>query len=552
MRVRYVYQDRESVFQTDKAELVVGRRGAGGEDVDLDLSPDQNVSRRHAKLRVEDGAVWVTDLGSTAGTWLGKEKLPPGLSTRLTGGEALRMGATALWPEPDDRPAAAPEAPTLSDTAVAESLPGVDDGRVTQAIDAGDVRVAAPAPAAAAATERPPQPQLSLSARRLALLHELPLRFGTQERLDGLLRAIVLGVVEAVDGTTYGALMLRDRGTDNLLLKVQHPPGPPMVSVTLARGAIGRKEAFIWERGREAGGPPGAHGTGGVVVSRSLADNPVQQVVCAPLLWDGEALGVLWLGSTLPDHRYTRDDLRLVAALAQHAAMALASQQLQDELRQNAKILKRLMTNFSPEVGEQLMERARRGSLRPGGTASVVTILCSDLRGFTRATQGMDAEEVVDLLNHYFSALVACVFRHRGTVDKFIGDAILAVFGSPAEDKQHQEHAVRAAADMQQAMAELNAARARAGQPVLELGVGIHCGRVLHGFIGSSDRLEFTVIGEAVNFASRYCDGAAGREVLLSPEVHAHVWNTARCAETTIRSKHEGELPAYRLLNLLP
>ena len=159
----------------------------------------------------------------------------------------------------------------------------------------------------------------------------------------------------------------------------------------------------------------------------------------------------------------------------------------------------------------------------------------------------MDAQEVMDLLNAYFPVLVDAVFRFNGTIDKFIGDAILAVFGSPEPDACQHENAIQAAADMQSAMRGINAERACRGLTTCEIGIGIHCGEVLHGFIGSPERIEFTAIGDAVNKATRYCDGAGAGEILISPRLHEQIWRLIQADPVSMFTKHEGCLPAYRV-----
>ena len=187
------------------------------------------------------------------------------------------------------------------------------------------------------------------------------------------------------------------------------------------------------------------------------------------------------------------------------------------ELRRNAALLGRLLTNFSPKIRDTLLSRAAHGRLRLGGERSEVVILVSDIRGFTKLTAGMDTDDVMDLLNDYFSALVEAIFKHDGTVDKITGDAILAVFGSPEPDPLRHEKALRAAMAMQSAMAEVSEQRKRRGQVTCTIGIGVHCGEVLHGFIGSNDRMELTIIGEAANWTARYCDGAGGRRDPAQP-----------------------------------
>jgi adenylate cyclase len=142
-------------------------------------------------------------------------------------------------------------------------------------------------------------------------------------------------------------------------------------------------------------------------------------------------------------------------------------------------------------------------------------------------------------------ALTAPILRHDGTVDKFIGDAVLAVFGSPEPDAQQYEKAVRAALEMQTAGESLSEARRKRDQPTCRIGIGIHCGEVVHGFVGSQERMEFTVVGDAVNRASRYCDAAKGGEVLISPDVFRHVHRFLNTRETEVLAKHDEKLRAY-------
>src|SRR5207247_5442366 len=105
----------------------------------------------------------------------------------------------------------------------------------------------------------------------------------------------------------------------------------------------------------------------------------------------------------------------------------------------------RLLANFSPKVRALLLEQAKLGKLRPGGVKSEVSLLFCDICGFTRRAAEMDAHDVVDMLNHYFQLIAAAIFQYDGTVDKFVGDAVLAVFGSPEPDPQHHQNALRAA-----------------------------------------------------------------------------------------------------------
>lgn len=512
MRIACTFRERQWVFETEAREVVIGRAKAGVA-IDLDLSPDQTVSRPHARLWQEDDATWVEDLHSRNGVFVNGE--PIAERRRLAPGDVVRVGETLLAPEGEEKH----EHTVMLDV---RSLGAGEGVRIRQTREAEAPAFSADASAATA-------------ARRLAILYALPLELAAEARLETLLQTIVERVVAAVPGATRGALLVRDTG-GKLLLKAHVPPGGASVSLTLAQRAMESREAFSWHLDFDP------------TVSQS--ELSLRAGMYAPLLWRGEVLGVICVSDDAGAATFDDEALQFLVAVAHHAAMALGQRQMQDELHRTATLLGRLLTNFSPQVRTRLLERASRHRLHLGGERSEVTMLCSDIRGFTRLSAGMDVADVVDLLNDYFSILVEAIFRHGGSIDKFVGDAILAVFGSPEPDPDQHEKAIRAAVDMQAAMQAANARRKAGQQVTCEIGIGLHCGEVLHGFIGSQERMEFTVIGEAVNLVARYCDAAPGGTILMSPEMHERGWKVVHTEPVSIQTKHEGELPAFRVRGL--
>jgi adenylate cyclase len=164
--------------------------------------------------------------------------------------------------------------------------------------------------------------------------------------------------------------------------------------------------------------------------------------------------------------------------------------------------VKRLFSRYvSKDVFQQLVDNPEDARL--GGNRRHMTVLFSDIRGFTVVSERGQPEAIVTQLNQYFSAMVPVVFANKGTVDKFVGDMIMALYGAPLEDPDHADHAVQTALAMTEELARLNNEWSASGMPTLDVGIGINTGDMVAGNLGSESIMSYTVIGDNVNLGSR-------------------------------------------------
>jgi adenylate cyclase len=523
MRIVCSFHDAQKIWETPETEVIFGRSEEKASAI-LNLSPDQRVSRIHGRIWEEDGSYWIEDLNSSRGTRVNGAEIKGQGKQQLRPDDSVVVGQTILKIDFAEAKISLQETNYLENgTFLLPEKHHPESGvAIAKDLDATELE-----PVAAS------ECMGDSAGKRLKMVCDLPFHFATKTTLDTLLPAIVDQLVEVLPTGESWALVLRDPESDALLLKAYRYVQRTYLSETLLRRVMTERKAFVWRKRAD------------VNLSGSMVQSGIEVGMYAPLLWQGEALGAICAGARSVDAVFTDEDVKLLVVVGQYAAMAVAGHRLQEKLRQESIVKANLLRQFSPKVASHLL--THRGRLRLGGRRSEVSILNSDIRGFTQMASEMEPDEVVEMLNDYLRVLVPVIFANNGTVDKFLGDGILAIFGSPEPDAKHHENALRAAMEMQAVISKLNESRRERELRHRDFGIGLHCGEVIHGFLGTAERMEFTVIGDAVNRASRYCAAAGEGEVLISPEMHEHVWRLVEADETTIATKHEGNMVGYRV-----
>ncbi|MEJ2237134.1 MAG: adenylate/guanylate cyclase domain-containing protein, partial [Gemmatimonadales bacterium] len=253
---------------------------------------------------------------------------------------------------------------------------------------------------------------------------------------------------------------------------------------------------------------------------KSILVQSVRSAMCAPLLGsrnkggEGNVLGLIYVDSQTATEAFSDEDLEFLIAFSSIAAVAIENSQLLDRIQREAVVLSNFQRYFAPNIAEQIA--GQEAAIQLGGTKRPVVVFFSDIRGFTPMSEKMGPDDIATLLNEYFTEMVEIVFQHGGTLDKFMGDAIMALWGAPIAHEDDADRAMQAAIEMQSVLARLNVKWAAEGRQRVEIGIGIDYYDVFAGNIGSDRRLEYTVIGDAVNTASRLCSKAGPGEIILS------------------------------------
>ncbi len=246
----------------------------------------------------------------------------------------------------------------------------------------------------------------------------------------------------------------------------------------------------------------------------SIVSQGVRSTICAPLITESNVHGVVYADRLDPFASFSQDDLELISAVAAQTAVTVETIKAHKRLARE-EVARANYSRFMPEyVVKQLLENP--DSFRLGGVNQIITVLFADIRGFTAFAEKEKPEKVVGLLNRYFSAMSEIIFAYGGTLDKYIGDGLMAIFGAPTATPEDAKNALKTAVTMQKRIETLNKELAVEGIKPVNVGIGLHTGEATIGYIGSEQRSEYTAIGDTVNIAARLESNAKSGQILVS------------------------------------
>jgi adenylate cyclase len=378
---------------------------------------------------------------------------------------------------------------------------------------------------------------------KLRVAYELNRAIGLEVDVEKLLHRILEMAFQFLPADR-GVIMLQEG--DQLLPKALKTRGRRaeeiIISHTIIETVVRQREAVLSSDARV----DSRFGT-----AQSVIIQGIRSAMCVPILHNNNLYGILHLDTQDTTGAFTEKDLQLLTGIANQAAVSLENALLARKLEEEAASRAKFQRFLSPSLVEQVI--SGKLALKPGGELRECTVLFSDIRGYTSIAEKYEAQDVVAMLNEYFELLVDVVFKHEGTLDKYIGDSVMAVWGAPVHQPDAAIRAVSAALEMREVLARWNREREAQGRVPIFTGFGIDTGQVVAGNLGSSKTMEYTVIGDSVNLASRLTNLAQTDQIIISAntldKVRDYVMTEALPA-TKIKGKEE-TIPLYNVTGFL-
>lgn len=506
--------DNQSLkHEFESGTVVLGRSSK----CDIVFPTGKGVSGRHAQLHLDSDVWMITDLNSRYGTELNGQRIT---THQLRNGDKLKFGPFFVHVEV----VAVNEAGSakLEKISILNSINIRDFAQTIESdewfrddLNDGDSF------AAVASQEKSLIRAFNHAGETLLAV----------QSLDEMLQSI-LDLLFSTFRCERGAMGLLNTETSQIEVnctRSNYPNDEFQLSKTVVREAVDSKNCVLIHDARKDRYSEAA----------SLQQQQVRSAMCAPLYHDGKVNGLLYLDTREEGFRFEDNDLEILAAVALFTAVGIEQIQLRHRIEQEQRARERLSRYSSPAVVDRLLDLNSNVELVP--EERELSILFADLSGFTSMSENMSPTEVASFLNEVFERLTLAIFEQDGTVDKFIGDAIMAIFGAPVFQDDHALRAVQAATRMQKELDKYNLEVF--GSHKIRMRIGVNSGPAVAGEIGSSKRRDYTVIGDTVNVASRLESSVAKpHQVVIGEQTYEAVKDVVACEPLepcTVKGKAE-------------
>ncbi|MFQ6070472.1 MAG: adenylate/guanylate cyclase domain-containing protein [Candidatus Aminicenantales bacterium] len=534
-----------------------------GRNEDCDISiDDASVSRYHARITRKKKNYILTDLGSHNGTRVEGKLIK---SIKLKEGDRIQLGLVGMTFTLREA-----EVKELEEKVVVAAA-SQEEERVQMLakssveekdlMDSEELLMSIGVPRQMVAKERkiplkkPEEAEaktdvqtLERMSKVLFVLYEVSRQLHAIHDFRELLQKIMDLIFMVIDAD-YGFVILSEDGRADELKpmvvkyrdKAEEKKGELKLSRTIIRKVIDDKVALLTSNAMED--PRFDY-------AQSLIMHRIRSAICVPLWSKDKVIGAIQLDSVRPQNQFTKDDLELLKAIGCQMAMVIEQANLNQKIREEELLRSRLERFHSPQVIEMIVnqsEEEQENIMEPKDT--IATILFADIVGFTSLSETMDPRDINHFLNQFFSRMTDIIFKYEGTLDKYIGDCLMAVFGAPFEKEGDAERAVKAALEMRKTLVEMR--EKKEIERSFDIRIGINTGRIVAGNIGSPSRLEYTVIGDPVNIASRLESIAEPNQILIGEATYKQVKGKFKMHEVgarKVKGKTE-EITVYEVLD---
>ena len=537
---RLIYQDGDSAqnYTFNVGEVVIGR----SPECQVVLK-DFGISRQHAKIVVDEDGARILDLKSKNGTTVNGV---PVVEAPLKDGDRILLGKFQLtFSKSLEGKVVLDEAKPLSEEAgtIIRSV-----GELSKLLSSGET-----AGSAAPVTDVKKAPadvqEIEKSNRILRVLTKVAETLIAVRPVEEVLQQVMDIVFDHVPADR-GFLMLQEEGSSKLVPMVIKHRNASAASGDQAKISISKTIADRVVKDRVS-----------ILTSDALVDprfgagdsirfHGIRSAMCAPLWNKDQVIGIIHVDSPMLTNCFTLNDLDLLTALANYAAVAVERARLNQRIVAEEKKRERLGRFLSPQVTNRILATSDSQSATLGvPEVRDVSVLFADIVGFTSMSEKMSPAAVALLLSDYLSRMTDVVFKYEGTLDKYIGDALMAVFGAPLDMPDHAERAIKVALEMRERLEEFNSERKEG--PTIRIRIGINSGKAVAGEIGSINKKEYTVLGDTVNTASRLESSVAKPGIIVIGEnTYAAVKNRFQChslGKASLKGK-EKEVAVYEVL----
>lgn len=528
--------DETQVVKLDKNHITVGRRN----DNDI-IVDDVFVSRLHIEVAKKGNKYIVKDSKSRYGTYVNGDRI---VEKQLTYGDEIQIGNTLITFVDEKTLDHIPERKTPSrrfggDFDFASKIETIKH-QISKGVTKKDIMHSLNELKTSIAVNQNKYSEAERSKEIVSTMCEVGKIINFVFDLNVLLN-LLMDLALKILQARRGFIILYDKTSSELKVKVARNMGGELE----ASKTTGISQTIAWETFK----------TGQVIATEnamsderfraqeSVISYAIGAVICAPLIAKEKGkIGAIYVDNPVTQEQFDKGDIEFMISFANQAAIAIENAQLYKKIKEEEKIKARLQRFFSPTVVQKIM--ASEEVLALGGEARIATVLFCDIRGYTSLAERIDTLVAVEILNDFLSSMTDIVFLHEGTLDKYIGDCVMAIFGAPVAHDDDPVRAVKAALDMKQRVVDLKGIWLKkmdvAEAVSFDIGIGIHTGEVIAGNIGNINRMEYTVVSRAVNLASRLENNAQPGQILISKA-------TYQLTKDHVKTK---KLPSVQLKNI--